>query len=289
MFGYVVPFKPDLKMRDFELYRSVYCGLCKQLGKKYTPIARLFLSYDMTFLALCALSLKKEPAQVGKKICMAHPTRKKCCHLNSEEISFAADAAMIFSYFSCKDHLCDRTHLILCLLSLPFLYFACKKAKKRRPDIYAIIDKMIKGQTQLEKMRIKSMDQAADPTARALGNISASFASEEKSQPVLYRFGYMLGRYIYLIDGLDDMQKDAKKGCYNPFLMRYPEETMEYRQEKAQEALRQTVAQLAGAYELLTIHQYKPILDNIIYQGLPYTIKRVVMRKKEEKTEGGLS
>ncbi|MDI9494271.1 MAG: DUF5685 family protein, partial [Bacillota bacterium] len=31
MLGYVVPDKPELKIREFELYSGYYCGLCKSV------------------------------------------------------------------------------------------------------------------------------------------------------------------------------------------------------------------------------------------------------------------
>ena len=38
MFGYLQPFKDELRMKDHQLYKSVYCGLCKSMKKKYpTP------------------------------------------------------------------------------------------------------------------------------------------------------------------------------------------------------------------------------------------------------------
>ena len=35
MFGYVLVNKPELKIKDFEKYRSYYCGLCHSLGERH--------------------------------------------------------------------------------------------------------------------------------------------------------------------------------------------------------------------------------------------------------------
>ena len=51
MFGYVRPYKPELKVRDYESFRAMYCGLCRTLRKRHGVTGRLTLSYDMTFLA----------------------------------------------------------------------------------------------------------------------------------------------------------------------------------------------------------------------------------------------
>ena len=50
MFGYIVMNKPEIKMKDFDLYRSFYCGLCRELREKYGISGQITLSYDMTFV-----------------------------------------------------------------------------------------------------------------------------------------------------------------------------------------------------------------------------------------------
>ena len=52
MFGYVRPFRPELKCKDFDLYRATYCGLCRCLRRRYGLIAPMLLNFDFTFLAL---------------------------------------------------------------------------------------------------------------------------------------------------------------------------------------------------------------------------------------------
>ena len=51
MFGYIMINKPELKIREFETYRSYYCGLCESL-KRYGLLGRSMLTYDMTFLVM---------------------------------------------------------------------------------------------------------------------------------------------------------------------------------------------------------------------------------------------
>ena len=35
MFGYIVVNKPEMKFREFDMYQSFYCGLCKSLKDRY--------------------------------------------------------------------------------------------------------------------------------------------------------------------------------------------------------------------------------------------------------------
>ncbi|MDR2606325.1 MAG: DUF5685 family protein, partial [Oscillospiraceae bacterium] len=46
------PYKPELKMREWETYHAVYCGLCASLKKRYGFAARFAVNYDFTFLIM---------------------------------------------------------------------------------------------------------------------------------------------------------------------------------------------------------------------------------------------
>ena len=52
MFGYVTVNKPEIKFKDFDMYRSFYCGLCRELRERYGIPGQISLTYDMTFVVL---------------------------------------------------------------------------------------------------------------------------------------------------------------------------------------------------------------------------------------------
>ena len=52
MFGYIVINKPEMKFKDFDIYQSYYCGLCRAMHDLYGIKGRVALNYDMTFIAL---------------------------------------------------------------------------------------------------------------------------------------------------------------------------------------------------------------------------------------------
>ena len=47
MFGYVVMNKPEIRFKDFDLYRSFYCGLCRELREKYSGRMKITIAGDM--------------------------------------------------------------------------------------------------------------------------------------------------------------------------------------------------------------------------------------------------
>ena len=67
MFGYIRVDKSELKIKDYEMYKAVYCTLCRKLGRKYGILSRLTLSYDFTFLALLNMSLKNSCDMIERK------------------------------------------------------------------------------------------------------------------------------------------------------------------------------------------------------------------------------
>ena len=109
MFGYIKPFRPELKIREAEDYKAVYCGLCKELGRSYGIFARMTLSYDFAFMAMLFMSLDKNSCPSFEKCsCIAHPFKKQCRCLGNRAISLSARAAMILTYYKLKDDLSDK-------------------------------------------------------------------------------------------------------------------------------------------------------------------------------------
>ena len=65
MFGYIVMNKPEIKFKDFDLYRSFYCGLCRELKSKYGISGQISLTYDMTFVVILLSALYEPRTQKG--------------------------------------------------------------------------------------------------------------------------------------------------------------------------------------------------------------------------------
>ena len=102
MFGYVVVNKPELKFREFDVYRAYYCGLCHSLSKRHGLSGQLTLSYDMSFLVILLSSLYEPEHNVTSKRCVVHPLRRQNI-ISSEFTDYVADMNVILSYFKCLD------------------------------------------------------------------------------------------------------------------------------------------------------------------------------------------
>ncbi len=280
MFGYIKTHRPELKVRDDETYKGIYCSLCKELGKRYGLLSRLFLSYDSTFLALALMALSDEKICFEQKRCPFNPA-KKCnfCQGEHYELSFAADVSVLLLYNKVRDNIKDSTlfKAILYRILLVMLMHSYKKAVKNCPDAAILIEEYMKMQSVVEEKQSPSIDEAAEPTAKLLSEIYSFHESDKDKKRVRERVGYFLGRWIYMIDAFDDIKKDRKSGNYNPFLLAGQDNY-----EKIKGDLLMTVGELSKAYELLNIKKFGAITENIIYDGLYYRTLSVYERKKSD-------
>ena len=288
MFGYVKVYTDNLKIIEQNHYRAIYCGLCKKLGESYGQISRLTLNYDFTFLSLFQLAITKNKTEILKEGCIVHPLTKRYVLKNHDSLQFSADAAVLMIYYKISDDLKDKSikKKALGTLFKPFMYFARKKAAKRMPDIDKFIKKSMKEQFKLEKENCNSIDSAAMPTAKALGFIFESLAQNDNEKIIFNYFGYNLGKWVYLMDAIDDFEKDVKRKEYNVLSNIYGESiSLEELKQNIFPVLNFTRSELINAYHLIDVKRYKPILDNILFLGLEFMQNFIFIKDYNNKPE----
>ncbi len=282
MFGYIKVYQPELKMGEFEHYRGVYCALCRRLAKRYGLFAQWSLSYDFTFLALLRLALSENCAGFQKKRCPYNPLKKRTCCCDTEQLDVAADAAVLLTYHKLRDTIADSGFLKRwgARLLLPMAANDRRRCRKRHPDWDEAVAVCMQKQTALEREKVASTDAAAEPTAELLSFLFSLDAKDESQRRVLQRLGYCMGRWVYLIDAADDLEKDRQSGNYNPFLLAAPTEDAVSLRERAGGSLNGSLAECKAAYELLDVRRFDGILRNVLNFGLPAVWEQV---KKGEK------
>ncbi len=272
MFGYIRIAKGDLKVKEYEFYKAVYCTLCKTMGREYSLLSRFTLSYDFTFFALLNMSLKDGCDTIEKKHCVFNPLKKCLFCKNNEAIKLPAAAAVILNYYKVLDNIKDEKGIkkFGFILTKPFFKAPYKKAAKKYPQIDLIVSNYIYKQNNVEQDVNCELDKAADPTANMLSNIFALLTEESSQKRVLERLGYCMGRYIYLIDAYCDLNDDIKHNSFNPLKGRNSPK------ELIKKQLYFCINESCKAFELLDIKKYKSILGNIIYLGLEETFLKEI-------------
>ena len=267
MFGYIRPCKPELRMKEFEMYRGVYCSLCRSIGHNYGFAARMTLSYDCTFLAMLSLSLKERCAGFKKGRCGLNPL-KKCTYLKSdaEAMEFPAAVSVLLTYFKLRDNLHDKgmKNRIAAFFLFPIAHFPMKKAREKHPALYEIVARAMEEQARVEDDQGAGVDAAAHPTAHMLEELAGFLSEDPAEKHMLSRLGYFVGRWVYLMDAADDLEDDRKKGNYNPFL----QAGFIYTAEQLSEILTMTINRAIACFDLLEVHHFQDILQNILVLGL---------------------
>ncbi len=286
MFGYLRIDKDELKVKDYRFYKSVYCGLCRSMGKNYGTAARLMLSYDCTVLAVLLMSVTSEKCAVVRKRCPVNPL-KKCefCDCMSDAIKFAGAVSVILGYNRLQDTIIDSKMLkkIPPMILKILLKRNYRKAAAAYPEIAHMTEQLIKMQTEAESKKA-GIDASAEPTAKFMSKLCSMFCPQNYNSHAAETFGYYIGRWIYLIDAADDLEEDIKKGTFNPFKEKYngdTAETMKY----CNEVLNMTAAHITMSYDLLDTGLYKSILDNIVYDGIAKQQQYCLFDKYNEKNK----
>lgn len=285
LFGYIKCYQPELKVKEYELYKSFYCGLCKQLKKSYGLLSTFTLSYEFSFLALLQASLSDSCININKtQKCSVNPLKKITCCTNSDFLEYSANIAMIMLYHKIKDNISDSqiSKKIKYLSALPISKIYYKKAQKELPEIASSISINMTLQQNLETTNTKSLDEICFPSANSLAIVFENLLSEKSEKRVLNRLGYFLGRWIYLIDALDDFVDDQKSGCYNVLLSNgFGKENTNQAVKFIYPSLNMTLSEIVHAYELLSVRRFKPILDNILYMGLLDVQEKIINKYNE--------
>lgn len=281
MFGYVTVYKPELKIKEYEAYKGVYCTLCKEMGKEYGILSRFLLSYDGAFYVMYKLGLSGDNICVKNSRCTFNPC-KKCMKITSESDAYklASTITVVLAYFKLVDNLHDSSFLKKMLLYLIYPYFALlkNKAKKKYPEIFQTVEECMKKQFEIECEENPLPDKSADPTALMLAWLFA-YGECGKNKENAENFGYHLGRAVYFLDAFDDYADDTKQNSFNPF--KNTEDIV------ADASL--SINLSAGALsEALTNHQFKnfsPIIENVIYDGLNFQLERIIKKYRGEALE----
>jgi hypothetical protein len=299
MFGYVTPCKMELKVKDYEKFKSYYCGLCKEIKNDYGNLPRLTLNYDMTFLAVLLDSLSLSKISYKSGICLIHPVKKKTLVYNNKAIKYAAFCNIILAYFKLNDDRNDDKSFPAFFL-VNFFKHLLNKTSSSLNYIKKQIEVYLSDLNVLEKINTKiSIDKLSDPFSKLTGFILTSYldfidvAAKDRVQSDLYNLGYNLGKWIYIIDAYDDLQDDMRKNKFNPLEKAFNINNLKFKDFRPLIAdnvdfLLTSCASSCLAYlDKLPITKNEDLLQNILQLGLIEKMNKVY-NKENDKNEKSL-
>lgn len=291
MLGYVRADAPELRLRDSECYRAIYCGLCRQMGKCTGQCSRLSLSYDFAFLAAFRMSLTNEEMTLEKKRCLVHPIKKRNMTMCSPALAYCADASAILTYHKCRDDVDDEKGLkrLRARAASRFFNSAYRRAKRRHPALDAAV------RSYLQELRQYEKDVTAPPSADApaaiFGNLMAAVCAEGLAGTearIASSFGRAIGHWIYLIDAADDYRADLACGSFNPFVRLFGDKMTQENADGIALSLKRYLADAESAFLLIDTFpapEVREILCNILYLGLPRVADRILLKAWKGETD----
>lgn len=276
MFGYITIKKEELKIKDYQTYQAYYCGLCQELRERFGRTAQATLTYDMTFLAILLTGLYEDTTKKEEHRCLLHPAKKHLC-LRNEFTEYAADMNVILCYYNLLDDWQDEKKAGG-LLGARLLRKSFLQAAKKYPRQVRAVKSYLKKLHSCEEQKLQNVELAAGYTGELMQELFV--CREDIWSADLRKLGFYMGKFIYLMDAYDDVEKDAKSGNYNPFLQMYEQEDFD---AQAEQILTMMAASAAQAFEKLPILENVDILRNILYVGIWWKFDTIRKKNREKK------
>lgn len=273
MFGHVQANIQALSEDEKKRYRSAYCGLCRTLGKRHGFMARLALTYDLTFLTILLSSLYEPEETAGKCHCCVHPCRKQDYFTNSCT-EYAADMTIALTYYKCLDDWNDDKSItkkwLASILEKPYL-----RVKEQWPEQCAVIERSLSELSAIENAQSTDPDAAANCFGKLMEGIF--LYRKDNWEPYLRQLGNSLGRFIYLADAAIDLEHDRRKESYNPLL------SVSATPQELRPILMTILGKASEAFEYLPLVQDTHLMKNILYSGIWAQYNRGTEKKKRLK------
>lgn len=285
MFGYIRTDDPYLYKKDDTLYNAVYCGLCKSIGRLCGQMARFGLTYDVAFLSVMLHNLADKDVKIEKQHCIARPFRKKNMIVGDEISEAMAAFNVMMCYYKVLDDKNDGGKAGVKSLLFKRGY---RRAAKKYPRLAEITRDCYVELDRYEKAKTASVDIAADPFATLARKLSEEVLGEKVTGHTSDAF-YFLGKWIYLIDALDDFNDDKKSGNYNVFACMWEDcangaELVEKHGKEIFPIFNSVFWHLNESLSNITYYFNKDLIENVLLRGIPKKTDEVI-RKYSKITE----
>lgn len=285
MFGYVKTDLPYVYMKDTVLYKGMYCGLCKSIKKACGNKARMVLNYDLAFLSLLCHNLTDKDVKLEKEHCVIHPISKRPIAQPTELSVRIGALNVILAYYKLCDGVIDGDGG---KVKKGLLKSSYKKAVKKEPKLDKIVNKWFNKLIEYEKTNGDSIDMSSDPFGNMLKEIGTELLKEYATE-FTERLFYALGKWIYLIDALDDFDKDKKKKSFNVFVNLYKDVSSKQAliKEKYQDltfVFGNLINEISELSNKLNYKFNNDLIKNILTRGIFAQTKRYMENEKCKNT-----
>lgn len=284
MFGYVVPDKMNMFMKDYYGYRAFYCGLCKSIGKRCSQLMRINTTYDMTFLNILAHAVTDVEIEMKMGKCVLNMVQKKLIAQNDKLTEKIVDIGTILAHYKCVDDILDDKSLSKRFIDKAVIKRHYKKARKNYPELDKYISDKYLELAEAEKAKCSSIDRISHHFGEIMVRIGQT-VFEDKYTPKLSNLLYNLGKWVYLADAIDDIDEDFKKKKYNVFLIDYGYKDkatfLEEKKDTLEFVMMSCYNTICNDFDKIEVKKYEGILTNILWYGMLNSTKELLRRTEK--------
>lgn len=281
MFGYLDIEKDKLEDGQRGLWQTFMCGLCVSTKTAYGNFPRAFISNDINFFNVLFHSVTQTDVEIENKTCFSHPIKKRPILKTTCLTDELATANVLLTYWNVYDDVIDDNSLAK-KTALRTLAKSYKKANAQLPQMDEMLADMYADLQTMEK----SGETSVDKVAHSFASLSQKFASivlKDNASSNIETLCYNLGKWIYLIDALDDVEKDLKKGSYNVFTSCYNFNSVKdvaAKLEEIQFIMYASLNRIAQSYNDLNLSKYTCVLNNVLYDSIRDKTKQILAKYK---------
>ena len=275
--------------------------MCKSIGKSFGQIPRFSTNYDTTFLSILISSFLGVEPEIKNSNCILNPFKKRPKTINNSLLDRVNNANILLVYYKLVDAKEDREGFKMRIAKL-FFKRSYKRAVKNAIGIDIIINYRYEGLRALEKENCTNIDKVADCFASMIKEIASSLIVSEAENAVNIKpitatenltidpdpffvlnpkssldeflsLCYNIGKFVYLIDALDDIEKDKKKNSYNPFI--------NAKTDQIEISINACINRAIESFNNIA-HCFKfgyTVLENIVHKGLREKYNSILLKQ----------
>ncbi len=281
MFGYILPDKPNMFMKDYALYKAFYCGMCKSIKCEQGTLMRLSVNYDVTFINILLHGIMDQKMEFSTEACILNPFKKKCI-LKSNPVSVdCVYLNALLADFKCRDDLADEPSTAKRFLRGTFKG-KIKKARQKLPEVAKLLDECYVKQIEAEKGET-TFDCVSAPFAHCMKEVF-KVLTKDKYTDEIGEVAYYLGKYVYLLDAVDDFESDIKDKQFNVFALNYPEcktkvDLIDNHSSVLEELLNEILFEIKENYDNIAVFETESIITNTLWFGLGSRAKQIFSKE----------
>ena len=240
----------------------------------------------MTFLNVLYHALNDKDTKISNEVCILNPIRKKSVIVDDELTHDIIDVNNILTHYKCVDDIIDNKSLSKKIVDGVVVKNHYKKSAKNFPRIDEIVSKGYNELRVLEEANMGSVDRVAHPFAKIMQEISKELFKDKYNENI-GEMMYALGKWVYIMDAIDDIDEDFKENKFNLFLVSYDyNNRAKFIKDKGAELefiLMNCYNTISENFEKINLKKYEGVLTNILWYGILASTKDMLKRTEKCK------